>query len=126
MTIDKKAREQASVLIDKITTEMLTNRQLEDCWPESSDPAINGILRWLWSLYDDAKEYPVHHSLKNNDIKILSNCREFLQTDMPFPMQKLSLMEIIRNRLQWGVEWNVDCSLPTYPEWPFPKGFKKE
>lgn len=126
MTIDKKARDQALVLIDKITTEQLTNRQLEDCWPESRDPEMNGILRWLWTLYDDTNERPVCLSLNGNDLRVLDNCRAFLQTDIPFPMQKLSLKEGINQKLRWGIEWNVNCMLLDYPDWPYPKGFRKE
>ncbi len=127
--IDREARNLAmSFLIEICDKRRITNWQFEDNWPSSnSDPAINCILRWLWTLYDDFPEVPLIEVLSKQDLQIIDRCYAFLSSDIEFRVRKLkkkiSFWEKIKMSMQWGSEWRLDCTLPTYMDndfWPFP------
>ncbi|MFK5968696.1 MAG: hypothetical protein QM487_01030, partial [Candidatus Marithrix sp.] len=126
--IDRDARNLAiSFLIEIRDKRLLTNWKLEDNWPSSiSDPAINCILHWLWTLYDDFLEVSLIEILSKQDLQIIDRCYVFLSSDIEFRVQKLkkiSFWEKIKIKIQWGSEWRLDCILPTYTDndfWPFP------
>jgi len=120
--VDKEARQRALAILVKIKEQCLTNWQLEDEWPSSKiDPALNCILRWIWSLYDDFPEVSLVEVLSQKDIQIMERCYSFLSSEMEFPVRKLSFCEKIKTIMLWGREWRYDCTLPTDDYWPFPK-----
>lgn len=119
--IDAEARQRAVRLLEKADEGEITNWQLEDSWPEAKhDPAMNCILRWVWTLYDDSKEVLVSDCLDENSRAIMSRCIKFLQSENEFPLRSLSESEAREVRSQWGVEWRADCTLPDDDFWPFP------
>jgi len=119
--VDNDARRKTLEILKKLETEKLTNWQLEDMWPKSSiDPAINCILRWLWTLYDDNLEYVVIDKLTDAEKNILARCRNFLATEIDFPIRKRSIFERIKLKYKMGVEWRSDCTFPDNGYWPFP------
>jgi len=119
--IDNKARNYSLSILNKIKEQRLSNWQLEESWPESKiDPAINCILRWLWTLYDDDSEIIMIDVLTNEDRKIFDRCCEFLGTDIEFNTLTLTDKEEAEFRKEWGKEWRCDCSSPNDNYWPFP------
>lgn len=120
--VDRKARRHALAILTKIKEQRLTNWQLEDEWPSSkTDPALNCILRWLWSLYDDFPEVPLIDILSKQDLQRVEKCCTFLSSEIEFVVSKLSFWEKIRRIMRWGREWQSDCTEPTDDYWPFPK-----
>jgi len=120
--VDREARQCAITILAKIKEQGLTNWQLEDEWPSSKkDPAINCILRWLWSLYDDFPEIPLIEVLSKRDLQVVERACLFLSSDIEFQVYKPSLWEKIRVIIKWGREWRLDCTFPTDDDWPFPK-----
>jgi hypothetical protein len=120
--IDHEARKIAVHLLGEIETTRITNWQLEDKWPESdSDPGINCIQRWIWSLYDDGKEEAIIDKMSKENIIILNRCIDFMKSDIEFPTKDLSQEESRVVKKKWGVEWRTDCTCPTdFDSWPFP------
>ena len=124
--IDLKARSIASSLLEKIILEKLTNWQLEDSWPNSpDDPALNCILRWIWTYYDDDKEVILSTKMTDKDLVVLERCRQFLKTDIEFPLRQLSEEQKLKIRNEWGIEWRADCTGPEDDKWPFPSDEEK-
>ncbi len=120
--IDTKARKHSLSLLKKIDEEKLTNWHLEENWPKSkTDPAINCILRWLWTLYDDDKEMIMADTLSDDNRKIFDRCSDFLKSDTEFITLTLKSEEEAEIRKLWGKEWRCDCTLPKDDDWPFPK-----
>ncbi len=119
--VDIDARKNALSLICKLEAQVISIQKFEDDWPLSQDTALNGILRWLWTLYSDDDKLFSFKLLSDKDKKTLGNCKAFLESNQELPMKKLTLTSKFRERLKWGKEWNVECSLPHYEEWPFPK-----
>jgi len=126
--IDREARNLALSFLKEICDkQQITNWQLEDNWPSSeSDPAINCILRWLWTSYNDFPEIILIEVLSKQDLQIIERCYAFLSSDIEFrvrKLKKLSFWEKIKMSLQWGREWRLDCTFPNYTDndfWPFP------
>lgn len=119
--VDKDARKRALIILNRLETERLTNWQIEDEWPTSkSDPAINCILMWLWTLYDDNAEYVLIDKLSNAEKVILKRCCDFLDSEIEFPTKELSFWAKIKMKVKWGMEWRSDCTFPNDDCWPFP------
>jgi hypothetical protein len=120
--IDRPARDEARRLLDRVREGALTNWQLEDAWPKSDvDPAINCILRWLWTQCDDDEASEVLACLGEEDAKVLDRCIQFLATDLEFPLRALTPDEESAERRKWGVEWLPGCTSPEDNYWPFPR-----
>ncbi len=87
--IDIKSRIRASEILEQVKKEELTNWQLEDQWPDSkTDPSLNCVLRWLWSLYDDDKEDKLFN-VPFGDIKSLAFRRREVILDIASAMETL-------------------------------------
>ena len=122
--IDRSARNRAVSLLRSVFSEGVTNWRLEDDWPKSvSDPALECILRWLWSLYDDDKESQMAEVIGEERLPILNRAIAFLEADYSYELADLSEAEMANALRTWGREWNPRCRGPDYPEWPFPPGF---
>lgn len=120
--VDRKARQQALELLLKLKEQSLTNWQLEDEWPSSDDPALNCILRWLWTLYDDHQEELISNFMSDRELKILERCCDFLASEEEFLVTRRTPLEQIKTLLIWGTGWRTDCTLPTEgneDNWPF-------
>ncbi len=112
--MNKSARVFAASLLKKAKTGEMTNWQLEDSWPDAKDdPALNCILRWIWTLYDDGSETRSMKELSLSDLKIFNRCLDFLETHIEFPTKRISHEEAILIRKKWGVEWRPDCTCPS-------------
>jgi hypothetical protein len=118
--IDKEARQIAAELLAKYRSQEITNWQLEDRWPKSeADPAINCILRWVWTCYNDDTESFVGE-LVSSEVQTLARCVEFLSTDLAFQTKIVSQKEAKELVKKWGVEWRADCTCPSdAATWPF-------
>ena len=118
--IDRAARNEALELLRRLVSDDITNWELEDKWPKSDvDPAINCILRWLWSLYDDDKEISLRGILNERELAILERCTVFLEDEQEFPTKALSADETRVEQAKWGKEWRCDCTVPEDDRWPF-------
>lgn len=126
--IDYEARKLAVHLIEEIKAGKITNWQLEDRWPESdSDPAINCILRWIWTHYDDGKEESIIEKITIEDLTLLNRCVDFMKSEIEFPVKVLSSEEAKAVKKKWGVEWRTDCTSPNdFDSWPFPAADQKK
>lgn len=122
MTIDSQARLQAQYLLRCIATTRATFFDIEYDWPVSRDLAIAGIQQWLWMICEDQENRPVYDLLDEFNRQILQNCLVFLTTNKPFPTRRLSPWRYLQQKLKRGWDWQVRCTLPDYPEWPFPDG----
>jgi len=120
MAIDVQARLQALSLLERLQDERLSYLELAYEWPHSDDPALDGILRWLWSVCEELNHTPVFDFFCVQRMNTYVNCVVFLSTELEFPMRILSWSQYIHERLVWGMNWNLYCSLPDYPEWPLP------
>lgn len=120
--IDIESRTRASEILEKVKKEELTNWQLEDQWPTSeTDPSLNCVLRWLWSLYNDDKEDKLLGLMSDEEKKILDNCIRFFKTGIELPIKKVSPEDEKKIRKEWGKEWRTDCTSPeSNSNWPFP------
>lgn len=121
--VDREARQCAITILARIKEQGITNWQLEDEWPSSEDPALNCILRWLWTLYSDFPEFPLIDVLSKQDIQIIEKCSLFLSSDLEFQVSEPpSFWEKMKIIIKWGREWRTNCTLPTDDDnWPFPK-----
>lgn len=119
--IDRTARDEALKVLDSMDAN-LTNWKLEEQWPKSdSDAALNCILRWLWSIYNDDSEVLVSDILSTDSRSVLERIKQFLKSDVEFQERQLSAAEARTEIHKWGREWRPGCTLPDYPEWPFPR-----
>lgn len=119
--VDIQARKRAHRILEKAFSGTITNWELENLWPESQyDPAINCIMLWLWTLYDDSREEKINKVLSVNSGTV-DQCFRFLESDTEFPVVRRSLLRKIYFKLTVGVEWRSDCSLPEDVHWPFPR-----
>jgi hypothetical protein len=121
MNIDTQARQQAHYLLRCIIADHITIFELEYDWPASHDVALDGVQQWLWTVCEKAPYTSISESLSAVDMAILRNCLTFLGTKLPFPVRKLTAFGYLKERWKWGWDWNVRCTLPDYPEWPFPR-----
>lgn len=121
MKVDSNSRNKAFELIERLERNEISSFELEDEWPKSKDPALNGIHRWLWISYSDNSNEKVYELLSDKDKVLLRNCKSFLSSSDEFPMRKLSLLGKLREKLKWGIEWNVECTLPESEYWPLSK-----
>lgn len=124
MAIDFDARKAALDILTKLDMGSIKLQELENEWPRSQDPALNGIKRWLWTLYNDEDDVLTVRQLSDCDQRILANCKFFLASNYAFPMKELTAISKAKEKLRWGVEWNVECTLPDYDSWPFPREIK--
>lgn len=119
--VDIEARKAALDLLNQVDNKSLTNWQLEDKWPQSeSDSALNCIMRWLWTLYDDDGEISLSNILVGENRDVFNRCRNFLNTDIEFRTKELSDKERRKIQKQYGKEWQYDCTMPANDDWPFP------
>lgn len=120
--IDSYARKKALELLEQVKNQMLTNWLLENNWPQSNDdPALNCILRWIWTLYDDDVEVMLADVITGKNRVIFDRCCNFLGTNVEFPLKDISIEDEQRIKNEWGKEWRCDCTIPEDECWPFPK-----
>ena len=123
--IDREARLRAVDIIERINSERLSNWEIEDAWPKSKcDPALNCILRWIWTLWDDNHKIVFVDTLDRDGLRILERCKRFLNSDLEFPTATLSPEERNIVRKKWGKEWLAECTGPEDDAWPFPSTAK--
>lgn len=82
--IDRAARDAAAHLTRQFRDGLLTNDDLEDQWPRSSqDRALKAIASMLWRFYDDHRVHTLA-SPHSETVAELTRYAAFLDTDLPY------------------------------------------
>lgn len=77
--IDRAARDQAVTLVQNFWAGKISNRDLEDLWPNSVDEGVVAVSQFMWTLYDDFKIHLVREE-DVGDVRIttlIANCIVF-------------------------------------------------
>ena len=84
--IDRPARDKAAYIVESYWAGEISNRRLEQLWPESQDRGVIAIDSYMWLLYDDMKEHCVGPKEKNDPetASRVAMCIEFLRSDEPY------------------------------------------
>jgi len=84
--IDRKARDSAAELLRQFASGRITNFELEDRWPNSKDPAIDGLESTIWCFYDDFKEHTLQgpFALAPGMKRVVARWIVFLHTSEPY------------------------------------------
>ena len=84
--INKEARRAAATILEKISSERLTNYQLEDDWPaKSADRIVDELPDIIWCNYDDTPEQlltPGHFGESGHDF--INRIILFLKSDQEY------------------------------------------
>lgn len=102
--IDRRARDQAANAVAAFWSGEITNRQLEERWPDSRDRAVIAVESFIWLLYDDFKRHRVCDADRgdaNISIRIHA-CLDFLRSSQEYAWPHLA---------------TPNYNQPIYPRW---------
>jgi hypothetical protein len=105
--IDHDARTVAAEALQQFADGLLTNKEYEDRYPNSTvDPALREVRLQVWFLYSDVKTHTLtgKHGLSDENRIFVQRCILFLKSDCEFqwPRQRLRLWYPILCLLGFG------------------------
>lgn len=93
--IATEKRKEAKRLLLSFSDGSITNDEFEAKYPiDSSDPALGGIFRRLWFIWDDRYEHALagQHALKENERDVVLRCLAFLDSNLEYQWPKAMFM----------------------------------
>lgn len=117
--VDGSARAIAAELIRQFLESRITNDELEEEWPKSSDPVLEEIRLAVWKTYDDESE----HLGPLGGEELLLRCEAFLRTvepyEWPVPSRWWRLCGALVGIASLGAHRLTRAGPPIDAPWPF-------
>lgn len=84
--VDRKARDSAAELLRQFASGRITNFELENCWSNSKDPALQALESTIWCFYDDFKEHALQgpSALASEMKRVVARWIVFLHSNEPY------------------------------------------
>ena len=103
--IDRDARDKAVALVQDYWTGKISNRDLEDFWPNSDDNGVKEIFQFMWTLYSDFKKHSVRkQDIENHELSsIVMNCINFLKSDNDYTWPHSPVVFSFEQYPRWAV-----------------------
>ncbi len=130
--VDRDARDKAAELLRQFLAGTITNFELENSWPSSSDRVLRAIEDTLWCFYDDFEEHAMRGrwALPKDRKKNMARWVVFLHSDEEYQWPAIGFPGIRPLRSGWlarltGIaRWRkkkeaVFMASGEYAYWPF-------
>ncbi len=103
--IDRAARDLAALLIEEFWRGAITNRELENGWPNSREKGILAVEDFVWTLYDDTRTHTVNDGDRSDPklSAIIANCLSFLRSDEEYTWPHFGIIHDAEIYPYWAV-----------------------